>query len=227
MAAPWLKSFVTIRSQALGPIKRPLTASKQPKHGKTLKNGNKTQVGRKSYLKEFEETPKSGVHALSSSRRTASLLAPSTADGRILRKSREKSETLSLESEIWGSLHQFCKFTFFGSLKIGEDGHVHYFVFSDLKSNSIIPIMSLFLRFDIRHYLGHPFSSFLYSYHLWYMSTCYMWLSSHRKPIYGTRNAMPRKTCRQRLSQKITKFSVLTRFREMIPTVQSVSSSEI
>ena len=32
---------------------------------------------------------------------------------------------------------------------------------SDLKSNSIIPVMSLFLRFDIRHYLGHPFSSFL------------------------------------------------------------------
>ena len=97
----------------------------------------------------------------------------------------------------------------------------------DLKSYSIIPIMSLFLRFDIRHYLGRPFSSFLYSYHSWYMSTCYMWLSSHRKPIYGTRNAMPRKTCRIRLSQKITKFYVLTRFRETIPTVQSVSSSEV
>ena len=43
------KKFSTIRSQVLGPIKRPLTASNQPKHGKTLKNGNKTQVGRKSY----------------------------------------------------------------------------------------------------------------------------------------------------------------------------------
>ena len=98
---------------------------------------------------------------------------------------------------------------------------------SHLKSNSIITILSLFLRFDIRHYLGRLFSSFLYSYHLWYMSTCYMWLSSHRKPIYGTRNAMPRKTCQLRLSQKITKFYVLARFHETIPTVQSVSSSEI
>ena len=61
-AAPWLKSFVTIRSQALGPIKRPLTASKQPKHGKTLKNWNKTQVGRKSYLLELSKTRKPGVH---------------------------------------------------------------------------------------------------------------------------------------------------------------------
>ena len=98
---------------------------------------------------------------------------------------------------------------------------------SHLKSNSIITILSLFLRFDIRHYLGRPFSSFFYSYHLWYMSTYSMCLSSHRKSIYGTRNAMPRKTCRLRLSQKITKFYVLAIFRETIPTVKSVSSSEI
>ena len=57
------KKILTIRSQVLGPIKRPLTVSNQPKHRKTLKNGNKTQVGRKSYLKEFEETPDPGVHA--------------------------------------------------------------------------------------------------------------------------------------------------------------------
>ena len=35
-----------------------------------------------------------------------------------------------------------------------------------------------------------------------------MCLSFHRKPFYGTRNAMPRKTCRHRLSQKITPFFV-------------------
>ena len=58
-----LKKIPTIRSHVLGPIKRPLTASNQPKHGKTLKNGNKTQVGRKSYLLEFFKTRKSGVHA--------------------------------------------------------------------------------------------------------------------------------------------------------------------
>ena len=54
-----------------------------------------------------------------------------------------------------------------------------------------------------------------------------MCLLSHRKSVYGTRDAMPRKTCRFRLSQKIMKFYVLTRFRETIPTVQSVLSSEI
>ena len=54
-----------------------------------------------------------------------------------------------------------------------------------------------------------------------------MCLSLHRKSIYGTRNVMPRKTCQLQLSRKITKFYVRTRFRETIPTVQSVLSSEI
>ena len=45
--------------------------------------------------------------------------------------------------------------------------------------------------------------------------------------FYGTRYAMPRKTCQLRLSQNSTKFDVLARFRETIPTVKSVSSSEI
>ena len=58
-----LKKIPTIRSHVLGPIKRPLTASNQPKHGKTLKNGNKTQVGRKSYFLELSKTHKPGVHA--------------------------------------------------------------------------------------------------------------------------------------------------------------------
>ena len=52
-----------VRSHVLGPIKRPLTASNQPKHRKTLKNGNKTQVGRKYYLLELSKTRKPGVHA--------------------------------------------------------------------------------------------------------------------------------------------------------------------
>ena len=45
--------------------------------------------------------------------------------------------------------------------------------------------------------------------------------------FYGTRNAMPKKTCKFRLSRNSTKFDVLDRFREMIPTVKSVSSSKI
>ena len=38
---------------------------------------------------------------------------------------------------------------------------------------------------------------------------------------------MPRKTCNFLLSRNSTKFYVLTRFRETIPMVKSVSSSEI
>ena len=98
---------------------------------------------------------------------------------------------------------------------------------SDLNNSQNAYYVPPFPRFDIRHYLGPPFSSFLYSYHLWHMSTFYMLLSSHPKSFYGTRNAMPRKTCQLRLSRNFTKFYVLVRFREMIPTVQSISSSEI
>ena len=38
---------------------------------------------------------------------------------------------------------------------------------------------------------------------------------------------MPRKTCQLRLSWNLTKFNMLARFHETIPTVKSVSSSEI
>ena len=84
-----------------------------------------------------------------------------------------------------------------------------------------------FPSFYIRHYHGRPFSLYLYLYHLWYMSTCYMLFSSHRKSFYGTRNSMPRKMCQLRLSRNITKFYVPARFRETIPTVKSILSSEI
>ena len=39
--------------------------------------------------------------------------------------------------------------------------------------------------------------------------------------------SLPRKTCKFRLSQKSTKFDVVARFCEKIPTVKSVLSSEI
>ena len=39
--------------------------------------------------------------------------------------------------------------------------------------------------------------------------------------------SLPRKTCKFRLSRNSTKFDVVARFRETIPTVKSVSSSEI
>ena len=39
--------------------------------------------------------------------------------------------------------------------------------------------------------------------------------------------SLPRKTCKFRLSRNSTKFDVVARFREMIPTVKFVSSSKI
>ena len=54
-----------------------------------------------------------------------------------------------------------------------------------------------------------------------------MWLFSHHMSFYGTRNVMSRKMCKFRLSRNSTKFNVLARFHEAIPTVKSVSSSEI
>ena len=38
---------------------------------------------------------------------------------------------------------------------------------------------------------------------------------------------LPRKTCKFRLSRNLMKFDVVARFRETIPMVKSVSSSEI
>ena len=45
--------------------------------------------------------------------------------------------------------------------------------------------------------------------------------------FYDTRYMVPRKTCKFRLSQNSTKFDVVARFHETIPTVKSVSSSKI
>ena len=42
-----------------------------------------------------------------------------------------------------------------------------------------------------------------------------------------TLRSLPRKTCKFRLSRNLTKFDVVARFRETIPTVKSVSSFEI
>ena len=47
------------------------------------------------------------------------------------------------------------------------------------------------------------------------------------KIVFRHRNSMPRKTCKFRLSRNSTKFDAVAIFCETIPTVKSVSSSEI
>ena len=91
----------------------------QLKHLKSTKNGNKTQVEGKSYLLELSKTRKSMVHALSSLRRTTSLLAPSTVDGRIRRIFREKFLSKAFLSKMVAAgkilvLHDFLVFKNWG-----------------------------------------------------------------------------------------------------------------
>ena len=51
---------------------------------------------------------------------------------------------------------------------------------------------------------------------------------SHSKCAkYLVLRSLPQKTCKFLLSQNSMKFDVVARFRETIPTVKSVSSSEI
>ena len=110
-----------------------------------------------------------------------------------------------------------------------EEEDEHYWLFRHfphLQFQNDIYVLS-FPSFDTWHYLGHPFPSFLYSCHISNISTCYKLLSSHHMSFYGTRNAMPRKTCQLRLSRNSTKFDVVARFCETIPTVKSILSSEI
>ena len=125
-----------MRSHVLGSIKRPLTASNQPKHRKTLKNGNKTQVGRKSYLWSCQKLANPGS--------TRSLLRVEHFCLQLRRKptvrswsnSREKSETLSLESPFSSSAQLLDMPTlihvFFCSFNLGRRPLLVILSFSDL-----------------------------------------------------------------------------------------------
>ena len=112
------KIFPIIRSHVLGPIKRPLMTSFDSHIRKTLKNGNKTQVGRNPTSRSLKKLPKSGTHTNPSPRRAFLLLVPKPADGRISRYSREKC-SLSLKALKNGnSLHPKMNLTFLlGPLK--------------------------------------------------------------------------------------------------------------
>ena len=115
----------------------------------------------------------------------------------------------------------------FWSLLIWRRNTIPYFVFSSFTSNPIMPILSLSL--DFRHLaLSRPSIFIIY---------LLMSLMAHEYVLYVTfvsskivllhPNPMPRKTCKFRLSRNSTKFDMLARFREMIPTVKSISSSKI
>ena len=95
-------------------------------------------------------------------RRAALPLVPTTANGRIAQKLREKEDTLSLENEIQNLLSDFpsplgfsLPFSYVG------DDTICVLSSSDFNNPQNAYYVPSFPRFDIRHYLGRPFSSFL------------------------------------------------------------------
>ena len=123
-----LKKIPTIRSQVLRPIKRPLTASNQPKHRKTLKMGIKLKYGETPTSRSLSKTHKSGTHAKPSSCRAVLLLVPKTADGRIARIFREKFLSLKKSLKKMVAAEKIWFIHVFGSFIIGEDNPICYFV---------------------------------------------------------------------------------------------------
>ena len=84
------QNFILIRSQDLGPIKRPLTGSIDSNIRKVLKMGIKLKWGETPTSRSLRKLPKSGTHAKPFPRRAVLLLVPKTADGRIARYFKEK-----------------------------------------------------------------------------------------------------------------------------------------
>ena len=117
------QKFISIRSQGLGPIKRPLTASFYSKIRKILKERIKPKQGETPTSQSLRKLPKSGTHAKPSPRRAASLLVSKHVDGRIARIFREKSDLLTLNSNE--NVYWMCSlyFTFCFWLNEGEGSY--------------------------------------------------------------------------------------------------------
>ena len=167
-------------------------------------------------------------YALPSPRRTTFLLSPKESDSRISQKSKEKLDALSLKHKKIGYCISPVSFHVFVFLFHMQEMEL-YAILSYYHLNiSIMPIMSP----------SFGFSTFgtISAVHFHHLSThvrcvtcvhviggfCHL---TFRFTAPDTRCLQ--KTCKFRLSRNSTKFDVLARFHEMIPTVKSVSSSEI
>ena len=118
----------------------------------------------------------------------------------------------------------------FGFQLNGEDDHYSSFVLTLIKlSNNVFHILkSWILTLDIIlaiHF--HPLSTLATCVIIVHIVGDFCHITCLSNPFYCTRHLVPRKTCKFRLSWNSTKFNVVDRFRETIPTVKSVSSSEI
>ena len=116
----FVSKFISIRSQGLGPIRRPFTASFDSNIDKTLKIGIKIKYGETPTSWSLRKLHKSGTHAKPSPRRAVLLLVSKTANGWIACISREKFP-LSKFLSNWNLLHlKFC-FSRFSSWLNEED----------------------------------------------------------------------------------------------------------
>ena len=134
--------IISIWSQVLGPIRRPLTASFNSNIRRTLKMRIKLKYGETPTSRSLRKLPKSCTHAKPSPRRTVLLLVPKTANGWITCISRKKLEVLSLKLKF--SIYWFSPlhFTFLLLLYLRRQGMYTILSSSDL-NNSQMPIMSL------------------------------------------------------------------------------------
>ena len=142
----FLSKILSIRSQVLGPIKRPLTASFNRNISKTFKMGIKLKLGENPTSRSLKKLPKSGTHAKPSSRKAFLLLLPKAADGRISRYSREKCSLSPKALQKWSYWIPNTLPHVFVLAFEGEEELFAILSFSDLKSNLIMTIMSLFYK---------------------------------------------------------------------------------
>ena len=143
----WVSKNPTPRFQDLGPIKRPLTTSFNSNIHKVLKRRIKPKKGETPTFWSLSKLFKSGTHAKPSPRRAAFLIVPKTADSRISHYSREMLDVLSQENEI----KAYCKTPLlphvFFSFQFEKMSTMQTFVLLSFKTNSKMPILSLFPQF--------------------------------------------------------------------------------
>ena len=147
-AAPFgVPKILSIWSQGLGPIKRPLTTSFDSNIDKVLKKGIKPKLGENPTSRSLRKLPKFGTYEKPSPRRAAFLLVPKTADGRISYNPREKEDILSLKNAIFCYWKSPVLPPVFFSFQFEKMSTMQEFVLLSFETNSKMPILSFFPPF--------------------------------------------------------------------------------
>ena len=136
--------------------------------------------------------------------------------------------SLSKNIKISNPLHHIFSLLLFGTLFIRE---CHYSCFvSFINKLQNFTYVHSFQYFDTWLNPSHPFhplSNLVTFFARVHVVGDFCHITCLSNPFYDTQYLVPRKTCKFQLSQNLTKFDVVTRFRETILTMKSVSSSKI